>query len=262
MSTYAMHVAKTGLNSQQTKMQIIANNLANVNTNGFKSDRANFETLLYQIIRPAGEQTSDETNLASGFSIGAGTRLLNTSKQHTQGSIISTDNALDIAIEGSGFFQVLMPDGRVGYTRNGAFARSADGTMTTQSGYVVQPEIQIPEGVTQVNVSQDGVVSVQVAGQVEAEEIGQLTLADFANRQGLEPIGESFLVESPSSGPPVLANPFEGGFGKLLQGSLEGSNVNVVQQLVDMIETQRAYEVSSKSITSVDEMMRFIAQNL
>ena len=193
MSTYAMHVAKTGLNSQQTKMQIIANNLANVNTNGFKSDRANFETLLYQIIRPAGEQTSGETNLASSFAIGAGTRLLNTSKQHTQGSVVSTDNALDIAIEGSGFFQVLMPDGRVGYTEM-VLLHVLDGTMTTQSGYVVQPEIQIPEGVTQVNISQDGLISVQVAGQVQAEEIGQLTLADFANRQGLEPIG-SFLVE-------------------------------------------------------------------
>ena len=156
----------------------------------------------------------------------------------------------------------MLPDGRIGYTRNGAFARSADGTITTQSGYVLQPEIQIPEGVTQINISQDGVVSVQVAGAVEADEVGQLTLADFANRQGLEPIGESFLVETPSSGPPVVANPFDEGFGKLLQGSLEGSNVNVVQQLVDMIETQRAYEVSSKSITSVDEMMRFIAQNL
>lgn len=262
MSTYAMHVAKTGLNSQQTKMQVIANNLANVNTTGFKSDRANFETLLYQIIRPSGEQTSDDTNLASAFSIGAGTRLLNTSKHHTQGSIISTDNSLDIAIEGSGFFQVLLPDGRIGYTRNGAFARSPDGTLTTQSGYVVQPETQIPEGVTQINISQDGLVSVQVAGAVAAEEVGQLTLADFSNRQGLEPIGQSFLVETPASGAPIIANPFEGGFGKLLQGSLEGSNVNVVQQLVDMIETQRAYEVSSKSITSVDEMMRFIAQNL
>ena len=262
MSTYAMHVAKTGLNSQQTKMQVIANNLANVNTTGFKSDRANFETLLYQIIRPSGEGTSDETNLAAGFSIGAGTRLLNTSKQYAQGSIISTDNALDLAIEGSGFFQVLMPDGRIGYTRNGTFARSSDGTLVTQSGYVVQPELQIPEGVTQINVSQDGIVTVQLAGEVAAGEVGQLTLADFANRQGLEPIGESFFVETASSGAPALANPFEGGFGKLLQGALEGSNVNVVQQLVDMIETQRAYEVSSKSITSVDEMMRFIAQNL
>ena len=195
MSTYAMHVAKTGLNSQQTKMQIIANNLANVNTTGFKSDRANFETLLYQIIRPSGEQTSEDTNLASGFSIGAGTRLLNTSKQHSQGSIISTDNALDIAIEGSGFFQVLLPDGRIGYTRNGAFARSADGTLTTQSGYVVQPEIQIPEGVTQINISQDGLVSVQVAGAVEADEVGQLTLADFANRQGLNLLGRASLLK-------------------------------------------------------------------
>ena len=262
MSTYAMHVAKTGINSQQTKMQIIANNLANVNTNGFKSDRANFETLLYQIIRPSGEQTSEDTNLASAFAIGAGTRLLNTSKVHSQGSLISTENALDLAVEGSGFFQVLLPDGRIGYTRNGSFARSAEGTITTQSGYVVQPEIQIPEGVSQINISQDGIVSVQVPGQVAAEEVGQLTLADFANRQGLEPIGESFLVETPASGPAIVANPFAEGFGKVVQGNLEGSNVNVVQELVDMIETQRAYEVSSKSITAVDEMMRFISQNL
>lgn len=262
MSTYAMHVAKTGLNSQQTKMQIIANNLANVNTTGFKADRANFETLLYQIIRPSGEQTSEETNLASGFAIGAGTRLLNTSKQHSQGSLIQTDNALDLAIEGSGFFQVLMPDGRIGYTRNGAFARSQEGTLVTQSGYVLQPEIQIPENATQINVSQNGTVSVQLPGEVDAQEVGQLTLADFPNRQGLEPIGESFMVETTASGAPVVANPIEQGFGKLVQGSLESSNVNVVQQLVDMIETQRAYEVSSKSITSVDEMMRFIAQNL
>jgi len=262
MSTYAMHVAKTGLNSQQTKMQIIANNLANVNTSGFKSDRANFETLLYQVIRPAGEQTSQDTELSSAFSIGAGVRLLNTSKQHSQGSLISTENALDIAIEGSGFFQVLLPDGRIGYTRNGAFSRSAEGTIVSQSGFVLQPEIQIPEGVTQINVSQDGIVSVQVPGTVAAEEVGQITLADFANKQGLEPIGENFLVETPASGAPVVANPFEQGFGKLAQGFLESSNVNVVQQLVDMIETQRAYEVSSKSITAVDEMMQFISRNL
>jgi len=262
MSTFAMHVAKTGLNSQQVKMQVIANNLANVNTTGFKSDRANFESLLYQILRGAGENTSENTSLTSGLSVGTGTRLLNTSKLFTQGSLIDTGNSLDLAVEGDGFFQVLMPDGRIGYTRAGAFSRNAEGTVTTASGYPLQPEIQIPDDALSVNVSSDGIVTVQLPGGVEAEEVGQITLADFPNKQGLQPNGESMLIETPASGAPIVANPFQEGMGRLVQGAVESSNVNVVQQLVDMIETQRAYEVSSKTITSVDEMMRYIAQNL
>jgi flagellar basal-body rod protein FlgG len=262
MSTFAMHVAKTGLNSQQVKMQVIANNLANVNTTGFKSDRANFESLLYQILRGAGESTSENTSLTSGLSVGTGTRLLNTSKLFTQGSLIDTGNALDLAVEGDGFFQVLMPDGRIGYTRAGTFSRNAEGTVTTASGYPLQPEIQIPEDALSINVSSDGIVTVQLPGGVEAEEVGQITLADFPNKQGLQPNGESMLIETPASGAPIVANPFQEGMGRMVQGAVESSNVNVVQQLVDMIETQRAYEVSSKTITSVDEMMRYIAQNL
>lgn len=262
MSTFAMHVAKTGLNSQQVKMQVIANNLANVNTTGFKSDRANFESLLYQILRGAGENTSENTSLTSGLSVGTGTRLLNTNKLFTQGSLIDTGNSLDLAVEGDGFFQILMPDGRIGYTRAGAFSRNAEGTVTTASGYPLQPEIQIPEDVLSINVSSDGIVTVQLPGGVEAEEVGQITLADFPNKQGLQPNGESMLIETPASGAPIVANPFQEGMGRLVQGAVESSNVNVVQQLVDMIETQRAYEVSSKTITSVDEMMRYIAQNL
>ena len=262
MSTFAMHVAKTGLNSQQVKMQVIANNLANVNTTGFKSDRANFESLLYQILRGAGESTSENTSLTSGLSVGTGTRLLNTSKLFTQGSLIDTGNSLDLAVEGDGFFQVLMPDGRIGYTRAGAFSRNAEGTVTTASGYPLQPEIQIPEDALSINVSSDGIVTVQLPGGVEAQEVGQITLADFPNKQGLQPNGESMLIETPASGAPLVANPFQEGMGRMVQGAVESSNVNVVQQLVDMIETQRAYEVSSKTITSVDEMMRYIAQNL
>ena len=262
MSTFAMHVAKTGLNSQQVKMQVIANNLANVNTTGFKSDRANFESLLYQILRGAGENTSENTALTSGLSVGTGTRLLNTSKLFTQGSLIDTANSLDISVEGDGFFQVLMPDGRIGFTRSGAFSRNAEGVVTTASGYPLQPEIQIPADATSINISSDGIVSVQMPGGVDAEEVGQITLADFPNKQGLQPNGENMLIETPASGAPIVANPFEEGMGRLVQGALESSNVNVVQQLVDMIETQRAYEVSSKTITSVDEMMRYIAQNL
>ena len=262
MSTFAMHVAKTGLNSQQVKMQVIANNLANVNTTGFKSDRANFESLLYQILRGAGENTSENTSLTSGLSVGTGTRLLNTNKLFTQGSLIDTGNSLDMSVEGDGFFQVLMPDGRIGYTRSGAFSRNAEGVVTTASGYPLQPEIQIPAEATSINVSSDGIVTVQVPGGVDAEEVGQITLADFPNKQGLQPNGESMLIETSASGAPIIANPFQEGMGRLVQGALESSNVNVVQQLVDMIETQRAYEVSSKTITSVDEMMRYIAQNL
>ena len=262
MSSSAMHVAKTGLNAQQNKMQIIANNLANVNTTGFKRDRANFESLLYQTIRSGGAQTADGNMLTSASTVGTGVTMVNTQKLYSQGSLISTDNSLDLAIDGSGFFQVLMPDGRMGYTRNGTFSRNGEGTLTTSSGYVVQPEIGIPDNVSEINVSADGIVSVNLAGEPQPQEVGQLTLANFANPRGLQPVGETFAVETPASGAPIEGAPLNGGFGKLVQGYLEGSNVNVVQQLVDMIETQRAYEVSSKSISSVDEMMRFLSNNL
>ena len=262
MGINAMHVAKTGLNAQQIRMQIISNNLANVNTNGFKKDRANFESLLYQVIRSSGAQTSVDTELTSGFSVGTGVNIVNSNKLHSQGSIVSTDNSLDLAIDGGGVFQVLLPDGQIVYTRNGAFSRNDEGVLTTNSGFIIQPEIAIPAEATKINVSADGIISVQVPGQVEAQEVGQLQLADFQNRRGLEPIGENFYVETIASGPPILENPFAAGFGKLVQGSLEASNVNVVQELVDMIETQRAYEVNSKAITSVDEMLRFVNSNL
>ena len=262
MSSSAMHVAKTGLNAQQNKMQIIANNLANVNTTGFKRDRANFESLLYQTIRSGGAQTADGNMLTSASTVGTGVTMVNTQKLYSQGSLISTDNSLDLAIDGSGFFQVLMPAGRMGYTRNGTFSRNGEGTLTTSSGYVVQPEIGIPDNVSEINVSADGIVSVKLAGETQPQEVGQLTLANFANPRGLQPVGETFAVETPASGAPIEGAPLNGGFGKLVQGYLEGSNVNVVQQLVDMIETQRAYEVSSKSISSVDEMMRYLSNNL
>lgn len=262
MSSSAMHVAKTGLNAQQHKMQVIANNLANVNTTGFKRDRANFESLLYQTIRSGGAQTADGNMLTSASTVGTGVNMVNTQKLYSQGSLISTDNSLDVAVDGSGFFQVMMPDGRMGYTRNGTFSRDGGGTLTTSSGYVVQPQIQIPDNVSEINISSDGIVSVKVAGETQPQEVGQLILANFANPRGLQPVGETFVVETPASGAPIEGAPLNGGFGKLVQGYLEGSNVNVVQQLVDMIETQRAYEVSSKSISSVDEMMRYLSNNL
>jgi flagellar basal-body rod protein FlgG len=176
--------------------------------------------------------------------------------------MITTDNALDVAIDGDGFFQVLMPDGNIGYTRNGTFSRNADGLMTTSSGYPVQPQVTIPSGSSQINISQDGLVTALLAGEAAPSELGQVTLAGFANPRGLKALGENFLVETAASGAPAIGLPFTEGRGKLVQGSLESSNVNVVQQLVEMIETQRAYEVSSKSITAADEMMKYISNNL
>lgn len=262
MSTNAMHVARTGLDAQQTRMQVIANNLANVNTTGFKRDRANFETLLYQTHRPGGAQTSDTTALTSPLAIGTGVRVVATEKIHTQGGLTTTGNAFDMAIDGQGFFQVLMPDGRMGYTRDGSLSRNADGLLTTDSGYIVQPEITIPAGAQSITVSNDGIVSATIPGQVEAQEVGQLTLASFPNPRGLTPVGENLLIETTASGAAVVGAPMADGMGKLVQGALEASNVNVVQELVDMIETQRAYEISSKSISASDEMLRTLSNKL
>ena len=200
--------------------------------------------------------------ITSASSVGTCVKLLNTQKLYTLGGLGSTDNSLDLAIDGAGFLQVLMPDGRMGYTRNGTFSRNGEGTLTSSSGYVLQPQIQIPEGVQEINISSDGIVSVLLPGEAIPQEAGQLALANFINPRGLQAIGETFMVETPASGAPIEGLPRSAGFGKLNQGFLEGSNVNVVQQLVEMIETQRAYEVSSKSISGVDEMMRFLSNNL
>jgi flagellar basal-body rod protein FlgG len=243
-------------------MQVIANNLANVNTTGFKRDRANFETLMYQVVKEAGAQTADDTALTSPLAVGTGVKVVSTQKLFTQGGLVSTDNSLDVAIDGSGFFQALLPDGRVGYTRAGAFSRNSEGLLTTTSGYVVQPQIEIPDDATNINIAANGTVSVTVPGNDFAEDVGQVSLVNFGNPRGLMPVGQNFLVESTESGQPQEGVPLAGGFGSVLQGFVEGSNVNVVQQLVDMIETQRAYEVSSKSITAVDEMMSYINRNL
>jgi flagellar basal-body rod protein FlgG len=243
-------------------MQVIANNLANVNTIGYKSDRINFESLLYQVTRVAGDPTSEGTALTSPLALGTGVRAVNTEKKFAQGSMITTDNALDLASDGDGFFEVLRPDGTMGYTRNGTFSRASTGVMTTQAGYVVQPEINIPPGASQITISQDGIITAILPGETSLTELGQITVATFANPRGLTPIGENFFTATGASGEPSVGIPYTEGRGKLVQGNLEASNVNVVQQLVEMIETQRAYEVSSKSITASDEMMRFISNNL
>jgi flagellar basal-body rod protein FlgG len=258
----ALWIAKTGLDAQQTRMSVVSNNLANVNTTGFKQGRAVFEDLLYQNVRQSGGQTSQDTELPSGMSLGTGVRVVATEKLFTQGGMIQTDNAMDVAIKGRGFFQILMPDGNLAYTRDGTFQRNAEGEMVTASGYVLQPSITIPDGVQSVTIGNDGVVSVQLAGQAAPSQVGSLETVDFINPVGLQPIGENLYLETASSGTAQAGTPGLNGFGSLVQGALEGSNVNVVSELVNMIETQRAYEMNSKAISTNDQMMQYLNNNL
>ncbi|MBS0481438.1 MAG: flagellar basal-body rod protein FlgG [Proteobacteria bacterium] len=262
MPTSAMHVARTGLEAQDARMRVIANNLANISTTGFKRDRANFATLAYQDVRVAGQQSSSETAYATGLNLGTGVSVQSTSSITTQGTLNSTGNALDLALDGDGYFQVQMPGGRLGYTRAGNFTRSAEGQLVTAQGYAVQPPIAIPEGASAITVGSDGTVSAVTAGSSTPTELGQITTASFANSAGLQAIGDNFLGETAASGPAQVGAAGDAGRGQIRQGMLEASNVNVVEELVDMIECQRAYEVNSKMISSVDEMLRNANQTL
>jgi flagellar basal-body rod protein FlgG len=258
----ALWVAKTGLDAQQTRMTVIANNLANVNTTGFKRDRASFEDLLYQNVRQGGAQTSADTAAPTGLLLGTGTRVVATEKLHSQGNIIQTQNAFDLAISGEGFFQILQPDGTIGYSRDGGFKLSAEGVLVNSSGYRLQPEIAIPQTAQSITIGADGTVSIQAFGEAQAQGIGQIQLARFLNPAGLQAVGENLFRETTSSGPPQVGIPSQQGNGQLIQGALESSNVNVVEEMVNMIETQRAYEVNSKAIEAVDGMLRFANNNL
>ncbi|MFK8053605.1 MAG: flagellar basal-body rod protein FlgG [Woeseiaceae bacterium] len=258
----ALWVAKTGLDAQQTKMTVVSNNLANVNTNGFKRGRAVFEDLIYQNRRQAGGQSSQETQLPSGLNVGTGVRVVATEQLHTQGGLLQTENSLDVAIQGRGFFQVLLPDGTLSYGRDGSFQRSAQGQMVTASGYLVQPAITIPNAAQSITIGSDGVVSVQLPGQTAPSQVGNLQLVDFINPVGLQPRGENLYLETVASGAAQPGTPGLNGLGRLQQGALEGSNVNVVEELVNMIETQRAYEMNSKAISTNDQMMQFLTNNL
>ncbi len=257
----ALWAAKTGLDAQQTEMAVISNNLANVNTTGFKEDRAVFEDLLYQNQTQAGADTSQTTQSPSGMSIGTGTQVVSTEKDYSQGSLTQTGNPLDVAVQGQGFFQIQMPDGTTAYTRDGTFQTNAQGQLVTSSGYLVQPGITIPQGAQSVTIGSDGTVSVTLAGQSAPTQIGQLQLANFINPPGLQPIGGNLLVQSAASGSPQTGSPGQNGLGTLSQGELESSNVNVVEELVNMIQTQRAYEMNSKAINTVDQMLQYATQN-
>ncbi|HKE97238.1 MAG TPA: flagellar basal-body rod protein FlgG [Povalibacter sp.] len=258
----ALWAAKTGLDAQQTRMAVTSNNLANVGTTGFKKGRAVFEDLLYQNVRQVGASTSQDTQAPTGLSLGTGVRVVATEKNFTQGNLSQTGNAYDVAINGRGFFQVLLPDGTMGYTRDGSFKISSQGELVTSSGYAVQPGITFPDGAQSVSIGKDGVVTVQMAGQAAPTQIGSLQLFDFINPAGLQPRGENMYVESAASGTAQSGTPGLNGLGTTEQGSLEASNVNVVEELVNMIETQRAYEMNSKAISTTDQMLEYITNQL
>ncbi len=258
----ALWVSKSGLSAQNTRLTTISNNLANVSTNGFKRDRAAFQDLLYQIDRQPGGQSSQDTELPSGLQLGTGVRVVATQKQFTEGNIEITEQALDVAVNGRGFFQVLNPDGSISYTRDGQFQLNNAGQLVNAQGLTIEPAITIPDGTQSITIGVDGVVGVVDAATGTTTQVGNLTLADFSNPAGLEAQGGNLFRETAASGAPVQGEASQGGFGSLIQGAIEGSNVNVVEEMVNMIETQRAYEMNSKVISTVDQMLQFASQNL
>jgi flagellar basal-body rod protein FlgG len=258
----ALWTAKTGLDAQQTRMDVISNNLANVNTTGYKRGRASFEDLLYQNVRQAGGRSSQQTQLPSGLSLGTGVRVVGTEKLFSQGNLVQTKNPFDVAIEGRGFFKVLMPDGTLAYTRAGDFQINSQGQLVTPGGYRVQPSITVPAKVQSVTIGNDGTVTAKMAGQSEPEQIGTLQLSEFVNPAGLQARGQNLYLETAASGPPQVGTPGLNGLGTLQQGALESSNVNVVEALVNMIQTQRAYEMNSKAIETSSQMLRYANNNV
>lgn len=256
----SLWTSKTGMEAQQTQLDVISHNLANVATNGYKKSHAVFEDLMYQNLRQTGAASGEQTQLPTGLQVGLGVRTVATSRQFSQGGLQQTTNSLDVAIKGNGFFQVQMPDGTTGYTRDGAFQLNSTGQLVTNNGQLVQPGVTIPPNAQSVTIGQDGKVSVSVPGQTATQAVGQLTLASFVNPAGLEPRGQNLYTETSSSGTPSTAAPGSDGMGALSQGFIETSNVNVVEELVAMIQTQRAYEINSKAITTSDQMLSRLTQ--
>lgn len=256
----SLWVAKTGLDAQQTNLDVISHNLANVSTNGYKRQRAVFEDLLYQNLRQPGAQSSQQTQIPSGLMLGVGVRTIATEHIHIQGNLQRTENALDMAINGQGFFQIQMPDGTIAYTRDGAFQRDSTGQIVTASGYPLSPAITIPADALSITISRDGIVSVLQAGQTTPTQVGTIQLATFINPGGLQSVGENLYVETVSSGAPTPNTPGTNGAGLINQGFVETSNVNVAEELVTMIQTQRAYEMNSKVVTTSDQMLGRLTQ--
>jgi flagellar basal-body rod protein FlgG len=257
----ALWSAKTGLDAQNTQMAIIANNLANANTTGFKSQRAAFQDLMYQNIRQVGAQSTQNTQYTTGLTLGTGVRIVATEANYAQGSVTQTNGPLDLSISGRGFFQITLPDGSIAYTRDGSFTLDNQGNVVTASGYPLQPALTVPVGTQSVTVGNDGVVTA-VAASGKTTTIGQVQLADFINVQGLQQMGNNLAIESAASGSPQTGTPGANGLGTVQEGSLETSNVNTVTELVNMIECQRAYEMNSKAITTTDQMLEYLTTNL
>ncbi|AGF79627.1 flagellar basal-body rod protein FlgG [Desulfocapsa sulfexigens DSM 10523] len=246
----------TGMNAQQLNLDVIANNLANVSTTGFKKSRADFQDLMYQILRVPGSQTSADTESPSGIQVGLGVRPAAVQKLFTQGDLIQTGNELDVAIEGAGFYQVELPNGETAYTRAGAFKRDGDGRMTTSDGYPISPGITIPDGSRQITISETGIVSALIGDETTSTEIGNIETVAFTNDGGLLAVGKNLFRDTEASGTAQTGTPGDDGYGLLLQTFLEGSNVNIVEEMASMITTQRAYEINSKTIQTSDEMMQ------
>jgi len=259
----ALWISKTGLDAKQRDISVISNNLANASTVGYKKSRAVFEDLLYQNVNQPGGRSSQNSELPNGLMLGAGAKVVATQKNFSQGNHITTDNALDVSIQGAGFFEILMPDGTISYTRNGQFTTDSEGNLVTSgAGYQIQPTITVPPDAIEINISQDGEVSVKLQGQPENAVLGQITVTNFVNPAGLEPIGQNLFRQTGASGDPVQGIPGLEGLGYLVQGGLESSNVNVTEELVGLIESQRVYEMNSKVITAVDQMLSYAVQNL
>ncbi|KTD36817.1 flagellar basal body rod protein FlgG [Legionella nautarum] len=258
----ALWVSKTGLDAQDKQIANIANNLANVNTTGFKKSRATFEDLIYQNLTQAGAQSTQTTEIPTGLNMGSGVHLVSTQKIFSEGGILNTQNPLDVAIQGSGFFQVLLPDGTQAYTRDGTFQVNSQGQLVTPGGFVVQPPITIPQQALNITIGQDGTVNVLTAGNNTPTQLGIIQLNTFINPAGLQPMGQNLFLQTVASGPVQTDNPGNIGLGTLLQGSLEASNVNVVEELVNMIQAQRSYEINAKGIQTVDNMLQYLNQTL
>jgi flagellar basal-body rod protein FlgG len=256
----SLWIAKTGMEAQQTQLDTISNNLANVGTNGFKRGHVVFEDLIYQNLRQAGAASSDQTQLPTGLQVGLGVRSVATSRNFSQGNLQQTSNNLDVAIKGHGFFQVELPDGSTGYTRDGSLQVDGSGRLVTNNGYMVQPAITIPSNAQSVTIAPDGTVNVALPGQATPQSVGTLNLASFVNPSGLEPKGQNLWAETSASGAPNAGAPGSNGLGSLQQGYVETSNVNVVEELVAMIATQRAYELNSKAIQTSDQMLQKLGQ--
>ncbi|WP_371324734.1 flagellar basal-body rod protein FlgG [Dechloromonas sp. ZY10] len=256
----SLWIARTGLDAQQTQLDVISNNLANVSTNGFKRARAVFEDLLYQTMRQPGAQSSQQTQIPVGLQLGTGARPVSTARIFTQGNLQKTDNPLDMGINGAGFFQILLPDGTIGYTRDGSFQKDNQGQLVTSEGYPLQPNITIPADALSITIGTDGVVTVTQPGVAAPTQIGSVQLATFINPGGLQSIGQNLFLETAASGTPTPNTPGTNGAGVINQTYVETSNVNVAEELVTMIQTQRAYEINSKVVSTSDQMLGRLTQ--